>query len=85
MNSNISLKLDIHEAFDTLDWNFLLGVLTTFGFNPRHCNWVHVILKSYMFSILVTWHPTNKFASMCGVFQGDLVSLRLTRMWSDYR
>jgi hypothetical protein len=29
---NVTMKVDIKKAFDTLDWNFLLTVLHQFGF-----------------------------------------------------
>jgi hypothetical protein len=35
---NLALKIDISEAFDTLDWSFLLNVLEQFGFNSTFCN-----------------------------------------------
>ena len=31
---NVAYKVDIHKAFDTLSWKFLLLVLTRFGFYP---------------------------------------------------
>ncbi|MCI53948.1 RNA-directed DNA polymerase (Reverse transcriptase), partial [Trifolium medium] len=30
---NLALKIDIREAFDTLEWSFLLKVLRQFGFS----------------------------------------------------
>lgn len=30
---NLAIKIDIAKAFDTIDWNFLLKVLKSFGFN----------------------------------------------------
>jgi len=32
---NITFKIDISKAFDTLDWSFLLRVLKAFGFNTK--------------------------------------------------
>ncbi|KAM1588571.1 hypothetical protein ACFX15_027116 [Malus domestica] len=29
------IKMDICKAYDTLDWKFLLGVLSAFNFHPR--------------------------------------------------
>ena len=30
---NMSMKIDIKKAFDTLEWSFLLDVLEAFGFS----------------------------------------------------
>lgn len=43
---NIALKIDIKKAFDTMDWDFLLQTLRSFGFEEKFCHWVMVILKS---------------------------------------
>jgi len=37
---NLALKIDISKAFDTLDWNFLIKFLKTFGFCDKFCNWI---------------------------------------------
>jgi len=50
---NITFKIDIAKAFDTLDWSFLLRVLTTFGFTPKFCDWIDVILRSAKLSFFV--------------------------------
>lgn len=36
---NLALKIDIKKAFDTMDMNFLLKVINSFGFDPKFCNW----------------------------------------------
>lgn len=50
---NIAIKFDIKKAFDTLDWNFLLRVLTAFGFAPSFVTFVHNILRSAHLSVSV--------------------------------
>jgi len=68
---NVAYKVDIHKAFDTLIWKFLLLVLTRFGFHPSFIRWISTILRSAMLSIkingsLVAFFPCNR-----GVRQGD--------------
>lgn len=41
----VVLKFDISKAFNTIKWSFLIKVLNTFGFVPKFCNWILVILK----------------------------------------
>jgi ribonuclease HI len=71
---NLALKIDIAKAFDTLDWNFLLKVLKTFGFNDIFCNWIHVILKSAFLSISINGKSHGYFNCTRGVRQGDPLS-----------
>jgi ribonuclease HI len=71
---NLALKIDITKAFDTLDWNFLLKVLQSFGFNEVFCNWIHVILKSAFLSVSVNGKSHGYFNCTRGVRQGDPLS-----------
>ncbi|MCH82462.1 RNA-directed DNA polymerase (Reverse transcriptase), partial [Trifolium medium] len=71
---NLTLKIDITKAFDTLDWNFLLKVLKTFGFNEVFCNWIHVILHSAYLSVSINGKSHGYFSCTIGVRQGDPLS-----------
>ena len=42
---NLAIRFDIKKVFDTLDWNFLLGVLDAFSFSKVFCNWILAILQ----------------------------------------
>jgi hypothetical protein len=68
------LKIDITKAFDTRDWNFLLKVLRSFGFNAVFCNWIHVILKSAFLSVSSNGKSHGYFNCNRGVRQGDPLS-----------
>jgi len=50
---NVTYKVDIHKAFDTLRWKFLLLVLTHFGFHSSFVSWISTILRSTMLSIRI--------------------------------
>ena len=71
---NVAYKVDIHKAFDTLSWKFLLLILTRFGFHPSFFGWISTILYSAMFSIrmMAVWWVF--FPSSRGVRQGDHLS-----------
>jgi hypothetical protein len=71
---NLALKIDISKAFDTLDWNFLIKVLKTFGFNEVFCNWIKVILHSAHLSIAINGKSHGYFTCSRGVRQGDPLS-----------
>jgi len=50
---NVAYKIDIHKAFDTMRWKFLLLVLTRFDFHPSFVCWISTILCSAMLSIRI--------------------------------
>jgi hypothetical protein len=57
-----------------LDWNFLLKVLKTFGFNDKFCQWIHVILQSAFLSVSINGKSHGYFNCNRGVRQGDPLS-----------
>ncbi|XP_019451753.1 PREDICTED: uncharacterized protein LOC109353847 [Lupinus angustifolius] len=71
---NIAIKLDIKKAFDTLEWDFLLQTLKTFGFNQTFIKWISLILHSAKLSINVNGHNIGFFNCCRGVRQGDPLS-----------
>ena len=64
---NLSLKVDIAKAFDTLDWNFLLQVLRKFGFSDTFCKWIHSILISAKLSVSINGKMYGYFSCTRGV------------------
>jgi len=71
---NIALKVDISKAFDTLEWNFLVLVLSNFDFETTFIDWILAILKSVWLSILVNGKAVGFFACSRGVRQGGPLS-----------
>jgi hypothetical protein len=57
-----------------LDWNFLIKVLTAFGFNEKFCNWIKVILHFAFLSISINGKSHGYFTCSRGVRQGDPLS-----------
>jgi len=43
---NLALKVDVSKAFHTLNWDFLIKVPQSFGFNQVFCEWIKAILNS---------------------------------------
>ncbi|XP_024190514.1 uncharacterized protein LOC112194518 [Rosa chinensis] len=71
---NLAFKFDIRKAFDTLDWNFLLRVLHTFGFDETFVHYIHAILQSAYISVSVNGQANGYFTCSRGVRQGDPLS-----------
>ena len=66
---NVAYKVDIHKAFDSLSWKFLLLVLTCFGFHPSFVGWISTILRSTMLSIRINASLVDFFPCSRGVRQ----------------
>ncbi|KAK3229231.1 hypothetical protein Dsin_001112, partial [Dipteronia sinensis] len=68
---NLTMKIDIRKAFDTLDWSFLCRVLQAFGF----------LLFAFGF---IEWVAEGYFYCSRGVLQGDPLSLLLFGIAEDF-
>eukprot|EP00253_Pinus_taeda_P019007 PITA_19007 len=68
------IKLDLSKAYDRLSWNYLGKVLESFGFCRRWIDWIHSLISSPSFSILVNGIPSKTFFATRGLRQGDPLS-----------
>eukprot|EP00253_Pinus_taeda_P018718 PITA_18718 len=68
------IKLDLSKAYDRLSWNYLAKVLESFGFCRRWIEWIHSLISSPIFSILVNGTPSKTFSTSRGLRQGDPLS-----------
>eukprot|EP00253_Pinus_taeda_P027885 PITA_27885 len=68
------IKLDLSKAYDRLSWNYLGKVLESFGFSRRWIDWIHSLISSPIFSILVNGTPSKTFTASRGIRQGDPLS-----------
>ncbi|KAL6182579.1 hypothetical protein ACLB2K_043998 [Fragaria x ananassa] len=57
---NLTIKVDITKAFDTLSWDFLLHVLQAFGFDPIFVQWVRALLLSAKLSLLINGRTVGR-------------------------
>ncbi|RVW71679.1 Transposon TX1 uncharacterized 149 kDa protein [Vitis vinifera] len=57
------LKLDIEKAFDHVNWNFLIDVMSRMGFGHKWINWMKWCWSTASFSILINGCPTGFFRS----------------------
>jgi hypothetical protein len=68
------LKLDIAKAVDSLNWGFLLQVLTKMGFGQRWHNIISLILGSSSSRIMLNGSLGAPFSHKRGLRQGDPLS-----------
>ncbi|KAL8488040.1 hypothetical protein ACS0TY_024350 [Phlomoides rotata] len=53
VSGNMAVKIDIHKAFDTISWRFLLAMLHKMGFSTIFCDMISAILHSARLSVLI--------------------------------
>eukprot|EP00253_Pinus_taeda_P004365 PITA_04365 len=68
------IKLDLSKAYDRLNWKYLETVLERFGFHQRWIAWIHNLISSPHFFVLVNGSPSKTFNASRGIRQGDPMS-----------
>ncbi|XP_021979685.1 uncharacterized protein LOC110875793 [Helianthus annuus] len=69
-----AFKVDIQKAYDTVDWNFLKGILFGFGFHPTMVHWIMLCVSTTTYSVCVNGEVHGFFKGSRGLRQGDPVS-----------
>ncbi|XP_013709779.2 uncharacterized protein LOC106413574 [Brassica napus] len=76
--SNISprgmLKVDLHKAFDSVRWDFILAALETLGIPEKFINWINQCLSTASFTLAINGCSSGFFKSSKGLRQGDPLS-----------
>ncbi|GKC10914.1 putative RNA-directed DNA polymerase, eukaryota, reverse transcriptase zinc-binding domain protein, partial [Tanacetum coccineum] len=67
-----AFKVDIQNAYDIVDWNFLWAILFGFNFNHRMVEWIMVCVSSTSYSICVNGNMHDLFRGKHGLRQGDM-------------
>ena len=68
------MKLDIHKAFDTVNWGYLIEILQALGFGPRWREWIFILLRTSTSTTLLNGQQGATFIHARGVRQGDPLS-----------
>ena len=74
LSARCTIKIDLHKAFDTLDWEFILAVLSAMKFPPIFIEWIRGCITTSRFSISVNGGLVGFFKGARGVKEGDPLS-----------
>nr|GEV55001.1 cysteine-rich receptor-like protein kinase [Tanacetum cinerariifolium] len=67
-------KVNFEKAFDSLNWNFLILVMSQMGFSLKWLNWTISCLNYSYASVLINGSPTKEFKLERGLRQCDPLS-----------
>jgi hypothetical protein len=79
----VILKLDFEKAFDKVEHEVIIKMLSHKGFPSKWITWIESILKSGASAALLNGTPGKVFHYRRGVRQGDLLSALLFVLGAD--
>lgn len=72
--SKCALKLDLHKAFDSLNWDFLMMAMEKLGFPNHFIRMIYSCISTVHYSIKVNGALVGYFKGKKGIRQGDPIS-----------
>ena len=39
------ILLDFEKAYDRIEWHFVIGMLKSFGFPKKYCDWISILFN----------------------------------------
>lgn len=69
-----TLKIDISKAFDSVQWSFLLNILSALNFPEKFVHWIRLCISTASFSVQVSGELAGYFGSQRGLRQGCSLS-----------
>ncbi|GKC76205.1 putative reverse transcriptase domain, reverse transcriptase zinc-binding domain protein, partial [Tanacetum coccineum] len=75
-----AFKVDIQNAYDTVDWGFLKATLVGFGFHPRLIHWIMECVSTTSFLLSINGAIHGYFKGKRSLRQGDPISPYLFKL-----
>ena len=69
-----AVKLDMHKAYDRVEWGFLEKIMIKMGFHQRWVTLIMACVKSVKYKVRVNSMETETFIPTRGLRQGDPLS-----------
>jgi len=69
-----AVKLDMHKAYDRVEWGFLEKIMLKMGFAPQWVNLIMAYITSVKYKVRVNGMETESFLLTRGLRQGDPLS-----------
>ncbi|XP_039068433.1 uncharacterized protein LOC120214662 [Hibiscus syriacus] len=69
-----SLKIDLHKAFDSLNWSFISTILQAIGLPTTFISWIETCYTTSSYSISINGSLSGFFKGARGLRQGDPLS-----------
>lgn len=69
----ILCKLDVEQAYDHVNWGFLLEILNRMDFGSKWINWIRHYISTVCFSVLIKGSPVGFFKAGKGLGQCDFL------------
>lgn len=70
----MAIKVDLSKAFDRVEWDFLICILTNLGFCKQFTDWILQCLSSSSLSFPINGTPYGLIKPSRGIRQGDPIS-----------
>ena len=84
-DSSMAIKIDMANAFDGVEHNFLFKVLHKFGFSQNFMNWINSCIESPWIAPLINGRPCPFFKMSIGLRQGCPLSPILYVLMAESR
>lgn len=73
-SSRCVLKVELHKAFDQIEWDFIRWMLNAIGFLPLFFSWLMECITTASYSFIVNGNVYGHFKGKRGIRQGDPLS-----------